>query len=38
MKFHKPPYPTRIFNDEQAALAWLEACAEDEAGTTGERR
>jgi len=38
MKFHKPPYPTRIFNDEQAALAWLEACAEDGAGTTGERR
>jgi hypothetical protein len=23
MRFHKPPYPTRVFNDEQAALAWL---------------
>ncbi|HHH42517.1 MAG TPA: hypothetical protein ENK49_00115 [Gammaproteobacteria bacterium] len=38
MKFHKPPYPTRIFNDEQAALAWLEDCAGDSAETNGGRR
>jgi len=25
MKFHKPPYPTRMFNDEQDALVWLES-------------
>ncbi len=24
MKFHKPPYPTRIFTSEADALAWLE--------------
>ena len=30
MKFHKPPYPTRVFNDEQAALAWLETFLPDE--------
>ena len=23
MRFHKPPYPTKIFKDEQTALAWL---------------
>ena len=23
MRFHKPPYPTRIFRDEQPALDWL---------------
>jgi hypothetical protein len=23
MRFHKPPYPTRIFTDERAALEWL---------------
>lgn len=23
MRFHKPPYPTRIFRDEQPALEWL---------------
>ncbi len=38
MKFHKPPYPTRIFNDEQAALAWLEDCAGDGTEATGGRR
>ena len=29
MKFHKPPYPTRVFNDEKAALAWLETFLQD---------
>ena len=23
MRFHRPPYPTRIFTDEEAALQWL---------------
>ncbi len=23
MRFHQPPYPTRVFNDERAALDWL---------------
>lgn len=23
MRFHRPPYPTRVFRDEQAALEWL---------------
>jgi hypothetical protein len=23
MRFHKPPYPTRVFRDEQSALEWL---------------
>ena len=23
MRFHKPPYPTRVFADEQSATAWL---------------
>lgn len=23
MRFHRPPYPTRIFRDEQSALKWL---------------
>lgn len=23
MRFHRPPYPTRIFKDEQPALEWL---------------
>lgn len=23
MRFHKPPYPTKVFKDEEAALAWL---------------
>lgn len=23
MRFHRPPYPTRIFRDEGAALEWL---------------
>jgi hypothetical protein len=22
MRFHKPPYPMQIFNDEQPALEW----------------
>lgn len=27
MKFHRPPYPTRVFNDEESALRWLgEVC------------
>lgn len=23
MRFHRPPYPTRVFRDERAALEWL---------------
>jgi hypothetical protein len=23
MRFHKPPYPTRVFKEEQPALEWL---------------
>lgn len=23
MRFHKPPYPTRIFNNEEQAIEWL---------------
>lgn len=23
MRFHKPPYPTRIFRDERTAIEWL---------------
>ncbi len=38
MKFHKPPYPTRLFNDEKAALAWLETFLPDEAGVSGTRQ
>lgn len=35
MKFHKPPYPTRVFNHEKAALAWLETFLPDKAGVSG---
>lgn len=24
MRFHRPPYPTRVFRDEQPALTWLQ--------------
>ena len=29
MKFHKPPYPARAFNDEKVALAWLGTFLQD---------
>jgi len=35
MKFHKPPYPTRVFNHEKAALAWLKTFLPDETGVPG---
>ena len=38
MRFHKPPYPTRVFNDEQAALAWLETFLPDEERVSGTHR
>ena len=38
MKFHKPPYPTRVFNDEQAALAWLETFLPDEERVSSTHR
>ncbi|GMQ89149.1 MAG: hypothetical protein BMS9Abin09_0607 [Gammaproteobacteria bacterium] len=38
MKFHKPPYPTRVFNSEENALAWLETFLPDEAGVSGTRQ
>ncbi|GMQ88369.1 MAG: hypothetical protein BMS9Abin08_1610 [Gammaproteobacteria bacterium] len=38
MKFHKPPYPTRVFNDEKAALVWLETFLPDETGVSGSRQ
>lgn len=38
MRFHKPPYPTRVFNDEEAALAWLETFLPDETGVSGTRQ
>ena len=40
MKFHKPPYPTRVFNDEESAIRWLrEVCpGQDDAGTGGRAR
>ncbi len=38
MRFHKPPYPTRVFNDEQAALAWLETFLPDKESVSGTHR
>ncbi|MFQ5642668.1 MAG: hypothetical protein ACE5FQ_03110 [Thiogranum sp.] len=38
MKFHKPPYPTRVFNDEKDALQWLETFLPGETGVPGTRR
>jgi hypothetical protein len=36
MRFHKPPYPTRIFRDEQPALEWLEQfLPQDSASSAG---
>lgn len=37
MRFHKPPYPTKIFKDEQAALSWLaQYLPEDKASSGGQ--
>lgn len=30
MRFHKPPYPTRVFTEERAALEWLAQFLPDE--------
>jgi hypothetical protein len=32
MKFHKPPYPTRIFNNEEQAIAWLQMQWQEQGG------
>ena len=38
MKFHRPPYPTRVFNDEESALRWLgEVCPDFADGKGGGR-
>jgi hypothetical protein len=39
MRFHKPPYPTRVFREERAALEWLaqylpQNCASSATGDT----
>ncbi len=34
MRFHKPPYPTRIFNDEEKAVEWLLVQWNGQAGAT----
>ncbi|VAW78574.1 hypothetical protein MNBD_GAMMA15-616 [hydrothermal vent metagenome] len=36
MKFHKPPYPTRLFSNEADALVWLQAYCEQPNGASGE--
>lgn len=39
MKFHKPPYPTRVFTSEADALEWLEPYCErldNSSGKSGE--
>jgi hypothetical protein len=38
MKFHKPPYPARVFNDEKAALAWLGTFLQDVARVSGKHQ
>ncbi|VAW79906.1 hypothetical protein MNBD_GAMMA14-576 [hydrothermal vent metagenome] len=37
MKFHKPPYPTRVFTREADALTWLEPYCERSNRDNGER-
>ncbi len=37
MKFHKPPYPTRVFTNEADALAWLESYCEKPGNASGEQ-
>ena len=37
MKFHKPPYPTRIFTREDEALVWLEPyCTQSDGANDGQ--
>lgn len=36
MRFHKPPYPTQVFGDEQPALEWLtQFLPQDRAASAG---
>jgi hypothetical protein len=35
MRFHRPPYPTRIFREEGAALEWLRQFVARENGPSG---
>lgn len=35
MRFHNPPFPTRVFRDEQAALDWLGQFEKQERGVRG---
>lgn len=37
MRFHKPPYPTRVFASEADALVWLEPYCKQLAENGGER-
>jgi hypothetical protein len=34
MRFHVPPYPTRVFQDEQVALGWLAQFIRQENGAS----
>lgn len=35
MRFHKPPYPTKIFKDESTALEWLAQYRPQDKATSG---
>lgn len=35
MRFHKPPYPFRLFRDEESALLWLKQYLPDEQTSSG---
>ena len=35
MRFHKPPYPSRLFRDEVRALSWLKQYLPDKIATSG---
>ncbi len=37
MMFHKPPYPTRMFQHEEDALEWLKTFLPDETKRSAER-
>ena len=37
MMFHKPPYPTRMFQHEEDALEWLKTFLTDEANVPAKR-
>ena len=37
MMFHKPPYPTRMFHDEEDALEWLKTFITDKTKLTAKQ-